>query len=65
MSENKVKNKKFTAFTEDPQTGLRRFSYEAWRIYWTSLSENEKQSLRDKASWERMTLSAVAIEWGC
>lgn len=36
----------------------------AWQVYWGSLSEAQKQGLREKAAWEHMTLSAVARDWG-
>lgn len=42
---------------------LGAFYQEDWNAYWDSLSETERQSLRDKARWEHMSLSAVASEW--
>jgi hypothetical protein len=35
-----------------------------WDPYWNALTEGQKQALRDKAKWEHMSLSLVAIEWG-
>jgi hypothetical protein len=35
-----------------------------FEAYWQSLTAKEQQSLRDKANWEHITLSAVAREWG-
>ena len=32
--------------------------------WFATLTEPQKQWLRDKARWEHMSLSAVAIEWG-
>jgi hypothetical protein len=40
------------------------FTPAEWQAYWSALTDREKQSLRDKASWEHMTLAAVASEWG-
>lgn len=59
-----MNTKQFTGFTEDRESGTRRCNPEAWKVYWDGLSENEKDSLRNKAKWEHMTLMAVAIEWG-
>lgn len=53
----------FTKFTVEP-SGSRSFNREDWKDYWNSLTESERQSLRDKARWEHVSLSAVAIEWG-
>lgn len=36
----------------------------AFEAYWQSLNTRERQSLRDKANWEHMTLSAVGRIWG-
>jgi hypothetical protein len=41
-----------------------RFSHADWRTYWEGLTDGQRQSLRDKARWEHMTLSAVASQWG-
>lgn len=30
---------------------------------WRSLTEDQKQAVRDKATWEHMSLWAVCIEW--
>lgn len=35
-----------------------------WKVYWDGLTDAEKQSLRDKAGWEHLSLSAVAAQWG-
>ncbi len=32
-------------------------------ILWKSLSEEQKQRVRDKATWEHMSLWAVLNEW--
>lgn len=40
------------------------FTQGAWKRYWNCLSISERQSLRDKAAWEHMSLSAVAMKWG-
>lgn len=42
----------------------RHFHRGAFQAYWATLTKGERQSLRDKAAWEQMTLSAVATEWG-
>jgi hypothetical protein len=44
--------------------GMHHFHQEDWKAYKASLSEAEMQSLRDKARWEQMSLSAVAMSWG-
>lgn len=60
--------KYFTAMHYEPHDDCeaygRHLHPDDWRAYWNSLSPNEQQSLRDKAQWEHMTLSAVAEEWG-
>lgn len=38
--------------------------HDAWKAYWNALSPTQQQSIKDKARWEHMTLSAVAVEWG-
>lgn len=40
------------------------FTSDEWKNYWSGLTEVQRQFLRDKASWEHMTLSAVASVWG-
>lgn len=52
--------KKFTA--ERTPTG--GFLEKDWDDYWKSLTEEQKQTLRDKSAWEHMSLMAVAREWG-
>lgn len=51
-------------FDPTPLDSPRAFKGEEWQAYWSALSEPEQQSLRDKASWEHMSLSAIAREWG-
>ncbi len=52
--------KKFIT-TPGPTGGI---SEKEWDAYWKGLTEAERQSLRDKAQWEHMSLIAVAREWG-
>lgn len=44
--------------------GQRHHHQDDWDSYWKTLTEGQRQSLRDKARWEQMTLSAVAMSWG-
>lgn len=39
------------------------FTKASWRIVWDSLDETTKQSIRDKAQWEHMSLSAAMKDW--
>jgi len=32
--------------------------------WFEQLTEKQRQQLRDKAAWEHMSLSAVAMDWG-
>ena len=36
------------------------FHDDAWKAYWSSLSETEQQSLRNKAAWEHRSLSRLS-----
>jgi len=42
----------------------KRFSRDEWKEWFDGLTDDQQQQLRDKAKWEHMTLSAVAMEWG-
>lgn len=46
------------------ESGSRSHKSKDWKKYWDSLNESQKESLRQKAQWEHMTLSAVATEYG-
>lgn len=59
-----MNTKKFMDYSECQETGTLKFNQNAWKSYWDGLSQEEKNSLRQKAQWEHMSLSAVAIEWG-
>lgn len=56
--------KYFTAFTADADGGNKRFQESDWRHYWDSLTDNEQDSLKRKARYERMSLSSIAIDYG-
>ena len=47
----------------NPNTGRHHHAGQ-WQKWWGGLSEAQRDELRAKASWEHMTLSAVAREWG-
>jgi hypothetical protein len=47
-----------------PKSNDGGFGLSEWHAYWGALTEAERQSVRDKAGQEHMTLSAVAMQWG-
>lgn len=47
-----------------PHTGTHTHGDAGWRAYWDGLTPAQQQWIKDKANWERMTLSAIAIEYG-
>jgi len=38
-------------------------NFEDFKKLWNSLSEEQRDKIRNKAKWEHMTLWAVCIEW--
>jgi hypothetical protein len=58
-----MSTKKFTDYKRMP-SGSKVSTSSAWRAYWRGLTEEGRQSIRDKARWEKMSLMAIAIEWG-
>lgn len=58
-----MRTKKFTDYKRMPSDN-KVSTGSSWRAYWRGLTEDGRQSLRDKARWEKMSLMAVAIEWG-
>lgn len=40
------------------------FHDDEWKAYWAGLSGNEKDSLKRKAKYEGMSISAIACSWG-
>lgn len=66
-SERPLSAPKFFRGCEDPACKYGRSKHShggQWKAFWDSLTPKEQQSLRDKAQWEHMSLSAVAAEWG-
>ena len=49
---------------EITSSGTRKFKHSDWVNYWNGLTDKGRESLKEKARWEHMSLSAVAIEWG-
>ncbi len=39
------------------------FHLKDWNEFWNSLTEDQQQRVKDKASWEGCTLSAVFYDW--
>lgn len=46
---------------DDPTS---HFHMDDWQRWFDSLTLLQRQALRNKANWERMSLAAVAMEWG-
>lgn len=39
------------------------FDITEWKAFWESLTDTQRQRVRDKAQWEKCTLSMVFYNW--